>query len=201
MNKQNFFNIINNLPKTDEELNKQKKYNLFMGIMIILPLIVSMVLFIIGKTFIGFTVLFIGYGITIFIGINKRKKILNDFFRVKEVHKNINVIQTTDEKILKSLYENSALTFLGQMNDEYLDFIYNWLNNQNVLKDKMLNLYVFNGSFIKKVYKINNYPDDINFSCISLNDLNLKNVDKNKFSEGHLIIGSRWLDDIINNAK
>jgi len=201
MNNENFFNMINNLPKTEEELNEQKKYGTFIGVMIILPLIIFMILFILGKIFIGFSLLFIGYGITIIIGINKRKKILNDFFKVKEAHKNINIIKTADEEILKSMYENSALTFVREINDEYLDFIYNWLNNQNVLKDKMLNLYVFNGKLIKKIYKINNYPDDIDFYCISLNDLNLKNIDENKFSEGHLIVGSRWFDDVINNAN
>lgn len=202
MNKEIFFNMINNLPKTDDELNKQKKYGIFMGAMIILTLIISIILFILDKIFIGFTVSFIGYGITIFIGINKRKKILNNFFRVKEAHKNINFIKTTNEEILKFLYEDSALTFVAEETDkyidEYLDFIYNWLNNQNALKDKMLNLYVFNGKLLKKVYKIYSYSDDINFFCISLNELNLKN---NKVSEGHLIVGLRWLDDIINNEK
>lgn len=202
MNKEIFFNMINNLPKTDDELNKQKKYGIFMGAMIILTLIISIILFILDKIFIGFTVSFIGYGIIIFIGINKRKKILNNFFRVKEAHKNINFIKTTNEEILKFLYEDSALTFVAEETDkyidEYLDFIYNWLNNQNALKDKMLNLYVFNGKLLKKVYKIYSYSDDINFFCISLNELNLKN---NKVSEGHLIVGLRWLDDIINNEK
>lgn len=173
-----------------------------MGAMIILTLIISIILFILDKIFIGFTVLFIGYGIIIFIGINKRKKILNNFFRVKEAHKNINFIKTTNEEILKFLYEDSALTFVAEETDkyidEYLDFIYNWLNNQNALKDKMLNLYVFNGKLLKKVYKIYSYSDDINFFCMSLNELNLKN---NKVSEGHLIVGLRWLDDIINNEK
>ena len=111
-----------------------------MGAMIILTLIISIILFILDKIFIGFTVLFIGYGIIIFIGINKRKKILNNFFRVKEAHKNINFIKTTNEEILKFLYEDSALTFVAEETDkyidEYLDFIYNWLNNQNALKDK-----------------------------------------------------------------
>lgn len=201
MNNRDYFNIINNLPKTDEQLNKQKKYEIFMGIMIVLPLVIAMILFILSNAFIAFTVLFIGYGITVIFGINKRKKTLNDFFKIKEAHKNINIIKTTDEGILKSLYESDAFTFVGQLDDKYLDFVYNWLNNQKVLKDKILNLYVFNGNLLRDAFKINKYSDKVLFSCISLKELDLKVVDIKKFSEGHFIIGSRWLDDIIDNVK
>lgn len=65
----------------------------------------------------------------------------------------------------------------------------------------MLNLYTFNGNMLKKTFPYSRYADDEKFMCIFLKDLELNDSNIQSFSTEHFSIGSRWLDDIIDNEK
>ena len=134
-------------------------------------------------------------------GIINRKRINKEFYKIKNAHTKFNLINVNDENIINELYKNSALTFIAEPNSELLDFIFNWLNNENVLKSDSLNLYAFNGHMLKQVFNHSRWEDNTKFLSIFLKDLDINDSNQVSFARAHFSVGSRWLDDIVDNDK
>ena len=194
-------NVVTNLPKTEEEKKKQKKYDILMSILILSPIIIAPILMSFNNYILGISIMVLCWGMCVIIGINKRKQINKKFYKIENAHTKFNIVNVDDKNIIKDLYNNSALTFISEPSNELLDFIFNWLNNENVLNSDSLNLYVFNGHMLKQVFDYSRYDDDIKFLSIFLKDLDINDSNKESFSRAHLSVGSRWLDDIVDNDK
>lgn len=196
-----FFNsAILNLPKTEEDNRAQKKYDIIFSILILVPLFVSSVLVFFNHLLIGLLVLGICWALCFILSTFKKKNKVNEFYKIKDAHNKFNIVNVNDENIIKELYNNSALTFIAKPNDELLNFIYNWLYNEKVLKSDSLNAYIFDGYMLKKVFEFSRFDDNTSFICIFNRDLNINETNKS-FYRNHSLVGSRWLDDIIDNDK
>lgn len=195
-------NVVTNLAKNEEDKKKQKMHDLFASIMIFVPIIISPILIaVFNQTLIGILLMIICWGLLAVVGINKRKNINKTFYKIKDAHKKFNIINVDNEKTIKELYEDSALTFMAETSDRLLDFIYNWLNNENVLKSDSLNIYVFDGKLLKSTYDFSKVSNNMKFMSIFNKDLDINETNIKKFSYGHFQVKARWLDDIVNNDK
>jgi len=54
---------------------------------------------------------------------------------------------------------------------------------------------------LRQVFDFSNFDDDIKFLSIFLKDLDINDSNKESFSRAHFSVGSRWLDDIVDNMK
>ncbi len=194
-------NVVTNLPKTEEEKKKQKRYDILMAFLILSPIIFSSILMSFKYYLFGISYLILCWGLCVIIGVNKRKQINKKFYKIENAHTKFNLINVDDENTIKELYKDSALTFIAEPSNDLLDFIFNWLNNENVIKSESLNLYVFNGHMLRQAFDYSRYDDDIKFLSIFLKDLDLNDSNMDSFSKSHFLVGSRWLDDIVDNDK
>ena len=165
--------VVTNLSKTNEDKKRQKTHDIFVSIMIFVPIIISPILIGFNQTLIGILLMIICWGLLFIIGTNRRKNITKGFYKIKDAHTKFNIINVDNENTIKELYEDSALTFMAETSDRLLDFIYNWLNNENVLKSDSLNLYVFDGKLLKSVYDFCKVSNDIKFISIFNKDLDI----------------------------
>lgn len=117
--------------------------------------------------------------------------VMNRFFRIRNAHERFNIIEA-DEDTIRELYKDSALTYAAGPDDELLDFIYNWLAYEKVLKDEKLDLYKFDGKTLKSALNKKRINDKATFMCIFNRDLET-NED---YFKHHLYAGARWLDDM-----
>lgn len=175
-------------------------YVAFVCIMLFGPIIAGTVLLVMGHTVAGplmflVPVVFFGAAVTVRKYVMKRA-----FYKIKNANEKITVIPVTDSETLQALRDNSALTFWGEPNKQDLDRLYNWLNNEGVLKKERLNLYTFDGKSLKEIFQKNNFGDEERFMSIFLRDLSLNDANMRQFSIDRMNIGGRWLDDIIDNA-
>ena len=194
--------VVTNLSKTKEDKKRQKIHDIFVSIMIFVPLIISPILIAgFNQTLIGILLMIICWGLLVVVGINKRKNINKTFYKIKDAHTKFNIINVDNEKTIKELYEDSALTFMAETSDRLLDFIYNWLNNENVLKSDSLNLYVFDGKLLKSTYGFSKVSNNMKFMSIFNKDLNINETNIKSYSYAHFQVKARWLDDIVNNDK
>lgn len=194
-------NVVTNLPKNDEDSKKQKIYVIFIAILILSPIIITPLLMAFNYYLLGIAIIVICWGMCIIIGINKRKQINKAFYKIENAYTKFNIVNVEDVSVIKELYKDSALTFNAEPSNELLNFIFNWLNNENVLKSESLNIYVFNGYMLRQVFDFSNYDDDIKFLSIFLKDLDINDSNIESFSRAHFSVGSRWLDDIVDNMK
>lgn len=194
-------NFGTNLPRTEEEIKKQKLYDIVMSILILVPLFLGPILITFNHVLLGILIIVISYTLVAIIGINKRKAINRRFYKIKNAHNRFKIINVNDKKIIKELYNNSALTFMAEPSDELLDFIFNWLNIENVLMSEEINLYVFDGKKLKDTFEFSKVPEDIKFMSIFNKDLNINKSNIESYSRNHFKVGARWLDDIVGNDK
>ena len=166
------------------------------------PIVAGTVLFIMDHVWGGILTIVIPYAcLAGFIFLRKRKQ-KKDFYKIKNADTKFDIIPVSDSETIKALYENSALTFFGEANDpELLNWLYNWLNNEGVLKSERLNLYTFTGQDLKNTFgKRKRIRSEEKLMSIFLKDLDINESNKLRFSMDRLQIGGRWLDDIVGNV-
>lgn len=194
-------NVVTNLPKNDEDSKKQKIYDILIAILILSPIIITSLLMAFNYYLLGIAIIVLCWGMCAIIGINKRKQINKAFYKIENAYTKFNIVNVEDVSVIKELYKDSALTFNAEPSNELLDFIFNWLNNENVLKSESINIYAFNGYMLRQAFDFSNYDDNIKFLSIFLKDLDINDSNKESFSRAHFSVGSRWLDDIVDNMK
>ncbi|MBO4324749.1 MAG: hypothetical protein J5845_05060 [Lachnospiraceae bacterium] len=175
-------------------------YVVFVCIMLFGPIVAGTVLLINGQLAGGllmFLVPVVFFGTVVAVRKHVMKK---SFYKIKDAHTRFDVIPVKDYETLEALRDNSALTFWGEPNITDLDKLYNWLNNEGVLKEERLKLYTFDGRSLKNAFQKNNFGDEERFMSIFLKDLELTEANKRQFSLDRMNIGGRWLDDMIDNA-
>ena len=181
---------------------KEIVYAAFLCALIFGPFIAGPILFTYHHILAGILVFVIPYACLALLAFLRKRKQRAERFKIPNAHLRFTVIPVAEGQLLKELYENSALTFFGEPSDKMLDELYNWLNNEGVLKEESLNLYTYDGKMAKDVFgKRKRFGDEEKFMSIFLKDLKLNDSNMRQFSLDRLRIGGRWLDDIVGNAK
>ena len=166
------------------------------------PFIAGPILFVMGKNLAGILAFVIPYLCLALIGVWRKYKLKRDFYKIKDAHTRFDIIPVTDAETLAVLREHSALTFFGEPAERDLNHLYNWLNNEGVLKEERVKLYTYSGADLKNALgKRMKIGSEDKFMSIDLTDLNLNDSNTRQFSLDRLQIGGRWLDDIIGNSK
>lgn len=132
-----------------------------------------------------------------------KKERLEQFFSLSNGHDRFNIIRVEDIEMIQELYSDSAMTLIENLDEYWLDFLYNWLNHQGVLESdsSRLDLYCFSASMLNKAYNINVSDAKERYMSIFLKDLYLDSKETYNFYRNHLEIGARWLDDIVDNME
>lgn len=186
--------------------NKEKKDNpMFIALMVIWllgPIVAGTVLFCMNHLLAGILVIVIPYLCLFLWGVLRKRKQKRDFYKIKDAHTRFDIVPVTDAETLAVLREHSALTFFGEPAEQVLNHLYNWMNNEGVLKEERVKLYTYSGADLKNAFgKRKKIGSEEKFMSIDLKDLNLNDSNMRQFSLDRLQIGGRWLDDIVGNAK
>ena len=186
--------------------NKEKKDNpVFVTIIVILlcgPWIAGPVLLCTNHILAGILVIVIPYSCLTLWGVLRKRKQKKDFYKIKDAHTRFDIVPVGDTETIKALYDNSALTFfIEEIDPKLLDWLYNWLNNEGVLKGERLTLYTYTGRELKNAFGKKRIRVEEKLMSIFLKDLNLNDSNMAQFSMDRLQIGGRWLDDIVENSK
>lgn len=103
----------------------------------------------------------------------------------------------TTESELKTLYNQSALTWEGLVdNDESLGQVIDWLKEHGVDTAGIV-FNVVKGETMNKIYKL----DGKNAYETTLNIVALTGINTAKIVTARFQVGGRWFDDIVNNNK
>ena len=187
--------------------NKDKKNNLFFIVLICIwligPFIIGTVLLVTDHVVGGVLVYVIPYGCLVGLTLWKKKKQKNEFYKIKDGSKRFDIVPVSDPETIRALYDDSALAFfVEEIDPELLNRLYNWLNNEGVLKSERLNLYTFCGQNLKNAFgESTRIRSEEKLISIFLKDLDINDSNKKQFSQDRLQIGGRWLDDIVENGK
>lgn len=185
-----------------EEKKDNPFYIAFILILLVGPWIAGPILFVKNRVLAGILVIVIPYAILTLIGFLRKFRQKRAFYRIKDAHTRFDILPVADAEMLKTLRENSALTFFGEPSDEWLDRLYNWLNNEGVLKEERLKLYTYGAQDLKSAFgKRLRMDDAFRLMSINLKDLDLNDSNKDAFSRNRMEYGGRWLDDIVANSK
>lgn len=190
--------------KTEQE-NKEKKDNpVFVAIVCVLlfgPWIAGPILLCTKHILAGILVIVIPYLCLVLWGVLRKRKQKKDFYKIKDADKRFDIIPVSDAETIKALYDNSALTFfIEETGPEWFGWLYNWLNNEGVLKSERLTLYKYTGRDLKNAFGKKRIRAEEKLVSIFLKDLNLNESNKLQFSTDRLQVGGRWLDDIVGNS-
>ncbi|MBO4653726.1 MAG: hypothetical protein J5649_10475 [Lachnospiraceae bacterium] len=185
--------------------NKEKKDNPFfialICVLLLGPIIAGTILLSTDHLLAGLLVFVIPYSCLVLWGFLRKYKLKRDFYKIKDAGARFDIVPIDDEETLKALCEGSAITFFGEPSKQGLDMLYNWLNNEGVLKTERLNLYTFSGKDLKNAFgKRKKFDEENKFMSISLKDLDLTDANTRQFSLDRVSIGGRWLDDIVSNG-
>lgn len=197
-------NEIMNSPMVNKLKEKNKAYGVIMGILLVAPMIIGPVLIAIGFKLIGVLSMLIPWTIFIIVALNKRKSLINNFYKIKNARAKVNLVEANINTI-RELYNNSALAIFSIQDNEYnntiIEFLYNLLNNCGVLKTENLNVYTFNGNTLKQAFDFTRYEEGNIFITVFLKDLNINESNQAEFVNNARYFAIRWLDDVVDNEK
>lgn len=182
---------------------KEIPYAIFICTLLLGPWIAGPILFACHHPLAGILAFVIPYGCLALIAFLRKRKQQKEMFKIPNAHTRFTVIQVTEPEKIRKLKKGSALTFREDLSDNRLDMVFNWLNNEGVLKleSDSLNLYVYDGKLLKEACgKKKRFGDEERFMSIDLRDLDLNDSNMRQFSLDHFNIGGRWLDDIVGNS-
>lgn len=107
---------------------------------------------------------------------------------------NYNIENVTTKAQLDKLYNNSAFTIEGLVEDSIPDLIA-WLEENTTFTTNEPIVYITKGDTMNKMYELhgdNAYDNDL--TIVSVIDIDLVKVALKRFS-----VGGRWFDDIVDN--
>lgn len=107
------------------------------------------------------------------------------------------IIYVENKEQLDMLYDNSALTIEGLVEESISDFI-NWIKDLSEMTDEIV--YVISGKTMNENYLLNDedaYADDLTIVSIPLNQIK----DISKIAIQRFSVGARWFSDIVDNNK
>ena len=159
----------------------------------LLPFLIS------GNVVIAVVGLFASWTIGILYALTRKKRIINNIFKVKSDDFNTEKVVVSDMNVFDSIDKSSILSIGidGKIDSQFYTILYNWLNNLNLLKDGKLKVYCLNGVQFKEKYNVNGISDDSSILFILLDDLNLNDSNREQFIEQRILFGL-FLDEVLN---
>ena len=201
MRDKHFNKVIMNLNAWRILTKKEKIFDYIYGIglvilLIAVPCVVMPVLAAFGKLKLGLLISMLSLTVFLTIGLSRRTYIISLFYKIKRIEGKITIVPVEDLTVLDELYKNSALTFIASPNPKALKFIYNWLNNCDVLGKEPLKIYALKGKSLREKYD-HEIETELPFLCVPLSELNITAENIMKFENEHPIVGAQYFDNMI----
>lgn len=173
--------ILDNIKWKYNILNEkeQKKILVAVTVSIMIPLCIVPTLFLFKKFLIGTILILLGVCINIILMIlyrNLKNRIVQNLLNLYDFDDKIHIVDVTDSYQLDEFYKENAVTFKAVPSIKVLSFIYNLLNNQNLIKREKLDVYILYGEDLKKKFDCKEIDDKFPFICISRKDLNFEKL-------------------------
>lgn len=146
-----------------------------------IPLCIVPTLYLYKKFLIGTILILLGVCINIVLMIlyrNLKNRIVQDLLNLYDFDDKIHIVAVTDSYQLDELYKENAITFKATPSIKVLSFLYNLLNNENLIKKERLDVYTLYGEDLKKKYDCKEIDDKLPFVCILKEDLNFEKLAK-----------------------
>lgn len=173
-------------------------YATIMGISFIgVPLVAIPVFGTFGKLKSGLLISVLVYAVSLTVGLFRRNYIISRFYKIKSIEGKIKIVPVEDLTVLDELYKTSALTFVASPDPKALKFIYNWLNNCNILGEESLIIYALEGKSLREKYGYE-IEAERPFLCIPLSELNITAENIMKFGNEYTQVGAQYFDKMID---
>lgn len=168
---------------------------LFMPITVLL---VAMPLFVaFGKLKSWLLISVLSFAVSLTIGLFRRNYTISRFYKIKSIEGKIKIVPVEDLTVLDELYKTSALTFAASPDSKALKFIYNWLNNCNILGEGFLIIYALEGKSLREKYGYE-IEEEHQFLCIPLSELNITAENIMQFGNEYPKVGAQYFDKMID---
>lgn len=199
-------NTIINEMYSKNNPKKQKVYEIILGCLFFLSIIFSTIIgTVVEKNAIIYIALclLICWGLMLLLAFIRKQIINKKIYKVKNAHSNFNIIQFKKD-IIEELRKENALVFYGKTNQKFLDFLYNILNNCNVINEKNINIYSLTIKDVRDKYNYdynkmigNEIPDEFEVFCIKMSDLKLDDNNLRDFSLLRNVLDIQYFEDFI----
>ena len=185
----------------DKATKKDWIVGIYVSVLLLGPFVAGPILLAKDHILAGILAFVISWGFLCLIAVLRKRKAKKSFYKIQNASARIDIVPVSEEETIRALHENSALTWRGEPSDSFLNQMYNWLNNEGVLKEERLNLYTYDGVLLKQVFgKRKKFGDEEKFMSVFLKDLDINESNERQFSLDRLRTGGRWLDDIVSNS-
>ena len=122
---------------------------------------------------------------------------ISRFYKIKNGEQGFNLIESPNETVLEQLKETDALIIYESKSCVMLNFIYYWLNNKDLLKDKKINAYILDRKYFCKKFKVKIFTDSQKLLYISFKDLNITPKNIEAIRDAHKYMEVMTLNQII----
>lgn len=203
-NNDEYFDSIEKRFITMPKTKKEKIWNnLFFFIVIILVIIETLFILYLNLTdndlLYGLILFLICSTIIFMLFYIIKKYYMKKFYKVKDGYKYVNLIECNND-ILDNMYKNATLVMIATSSKHYLNFIYNWLNNNRLINSN-INIFCFKAKDLKEKYSFESLDDDTELLGFYLSDLLIDDDKFLNFRNELTMLGIRYFSDIIDNEK
>ncbi len=181
-----------------EERRADQRYALFLVMtMMIMPLVVLVAAAVLGHVAIGLFLAALSCGVGLAVGLSKRRRIITDFFKVTDVERRVKVREMHDPWELEEALRMRALAFVATQDASWLCFVYNWLANRTVLRDKEnLKAYWLPGELLVSYLESDVIPNR-DFLLVPAAEFHVMPEGAGRFESELRFVGGIWLDDLV----
>ena len=128
-----------------------------------------------------------------------REKIkISRFYKMENGELGFNFIESVQESELDELKEKNAFIIYEENNNIMLNFMYNWLNNNDLLKNIKINSYILDKKKLCKKFKVKTFTTSQKVICINFKDLNITPKNIEAIREAHKYVKAMTLEQIID---
>lgn len=122
------------------------------------------------------------------------KYVRTKFYKVKNGEEYCELNPVDDISFLESLYNTSVLTLISRPDPEFLNLLYNRLNNQGFLKDTILKIYMLTVEDTDGKYNIPIMGEGYFLLCIFSEGLNVPADFSRTFADDFAVFGGYWIE-------
>lgn len=180
-----------------KDKNEQKRYEAVIVTLIMLIIIGAPILWVLVADWLGAIVIIVSIILIIILGKWRGKKALKVFYKIKNGQDNFEIIKVEDYKQLEEMNKESYLVFFLKTEEQILNFIYNWLNNKKMIKEKKINIYEIGGNILNNHFEFISFNNDYTFLAIRTDDLDFNSDNLEQFTMEQYVMNASWLEDVM----
>ena len=190
----NDINRIDNMAKSEVKSGFRTLLVVFatLAVIILIP-VLSMFLFNLssGADMRMFAIIYVT--ILLAVGVIWRSTRLRRFMKVKKAHEKVKIEPVDSVEKIRELHGNSAAVFVGEFDEKFFDFFYNWLVHRKALKQETVRFWTFTGEKLRGAFPGVQVLDYEQYYVLDLREIYIKSEYCREFS----FFGGRWFDDLV----